>query len=49
MIIQLAMLSGKIGFGAAVMISTVKSSTTITSDTGANHDRVSASSLEARS
>jgi len=46
-IIQLAMESGKIGFGAEVMMSTVKSSTLITSLTGANQLDVSACSDEA--
>ncbi|MEO1798517.1 MAG: ABC transporter substrate-binding protein, partial [Pseudomonadota bacterium] len=41
-IIQLAMESGKIGLGADVMMSTVKSSTLITSLTGANQLEVSA-------
>jgi len=49
MIIQLAMLSGKIGFGAEVMMSMVNASTIFTSETGANQLDVSASSEEARS
>jgi len=49
MIMKLAIESGNNGFGALVMKSIVKSSTTATLLTGENHERTSDSSDDARS